>query len=403
MSAPIRRKIEAGIFERVDGGGNRLGLEIQYKDAGGKPRRRSVKGATIHDARDQLAKARTQRARHELEPADVRMTLDAVIDHYEVAALPLLRPRSQVVRRAALRRIRPALGHKRMTSINRADVRAWVGTMISDELKANTIRAYYSTLRALFTFAAGDLEVPVTFPKLKPGELPDPADDQREHRVLSDDELRRVLEACEPRWSLYFRTLAETGARASEALGLTPEQVGDGTVRFTAQLAPDGTLRPLKTRTGKRTIEVTRGLSAELRLAGDRERVFPRFAYHQAGREWARALKRAKLDGPPPVLHDLRHTHASRLIALGWDPVEIASRLGDRLETVLRVYTHEFDARRRSAGRRAALEQVYGSPKHVGKSTGLVKDGYQMATHTPSQAITDGAKVQRLRSHQNTA
>ena len=56
--------------------------------------------------------------------------------------------------------------------------------------------------------------------------------------------------------------------------------------------------------------------------------------------------------------------------------VEIASRVGDPIETVLRVYAHEFDAKRRSAQRRASLEDRYG-----GMAT-------EMATHTPSQAIT---------------
>ncbi len=68
------------------------------------------------------------------------------------------------------------------------------------------------------------------------------------------------------------------------------------------------------------------------------------------------------------MIHDLRHTHASRLNALSWDPVEIARRLGDRVETVLRVYVHEFDARRRSAERRAALESLYGE---IGSSSAV--------------------------------
>jgi hypothetical protein len=38
----------------------------------------------------------------------------------------------------------------------------------------------------------------------------------------------------------------------------------------------------------------------------------------------------------------------SGLIADGWDVVEIAKRIGDRLETVLGTYSHEFDAKRRS-------------------------------------------------------
>jgi integrase len=391
---PIRRKLEPGIVERVDADGQRLGLEIQYKDADGKSRRRSVQGG-IHDARDALAAARARRARHGREPADPRMTLAALIDQYEAAVLPNLRPQSRSLRRSAFKRLRPALGRKRVSAINRADVRRWVAGLTADDLKANTVHAYYSALRALYTFAAGDLDIPVTFPRLKATDLPDPGDDRREHRVLTDDELARVLAACDQRWALCVRTLAETGCRASEGLGLTPRRIGDGTITFAAQLARDGTLRPLKTRQSRRSIELTRGLSAALRLAGDRERTFPLLTYHGLRDQWADVLKRAKLADPQPVPHDLRHTHASRLIALGWDPVEVGKRLGDRVETILRVYAHEFDARRRSAERRDALEALYGRDRD--------RDGDQMATYAPSHTITDGARVQHLRSHQNKA
>ena len=61
MSAPIRHKIEPGIYERVSPSGERLGLEIAWKDSDGRTRRRTVKG-DIHAARDELAKARTRRA-----------------------------------------------------------------------------------------------------------------------------------------------------------------------------------------------------------------------------------------------------------------------------------------------------------------------------------------------------
>jgi integrase len=132
--------------------------------------------------------------------------------------LASLRPNSQGVRRSALKRLRKALGPRRITQIGRADVRRFVNDL-SAERKANTVLAYYSTLRAVFTFAADDLDIPVTFPKLKPSELPDPVDDAREHRVLTDDELNRVLAAFDPPLRLYFQTLAETGCRASEALG----------------------------------------------------------------------------------------------------------------------------------------------------------------------------------------
>jgi integrase len=118
------------------------------------------------------------------------------------------------------------------------------------------------------------IDVRCEMPQLKPSERPRPADDARERRVLTDDELAHVLDACGERERLYFRTLAETGARMGEVLGLTRRRIDSDTVTFAEQLARGGELAPLKTRTSRRTIEATRSLAAALALAGGRERIF---------------------------------------------------------------------------------------------------------------------------------
>jgi integrase len=57
-------------------------------------------------------------------------------------------------------------------------------------------------------------------PRLKASERPR-RDDARERRILTDDELGYVLAAAGERDKLYFRTVAETGARMGEGLGIT--------------------------------------------------------------------------------------------------------------------------------------------------------------------------------------
>jgi len=256
---PTRKRIERGIYQRLGADGTVLGLEIAYKDGDDHTRRRSVSGG-LPNARDTLAAARVRRVNRDAEPLDPRATFNAVCDADEQAHVASLRPNSQVNRRAALARLRDAFGSKRITQIRRTDVRQWVNDL-AGERKANTVRSYYGVMRAVFNFAASDLDIPVTFPHLKPSELPNPADDRRERRILTDDELARVLDAAPARSRPFLQTCAETGCRASEALGLTPSSVGDGTIAFTRQLGKDGTQ-------SRRTIEVRRALSAQLRLAG---------------------------------------------------------------------------------------------------------------------------------------
>ena len=373
MSAPIRKRVEPGIYERTGADGQRLGLEIVWKDADGKTRRRAVAGH-VQAARDALAQARTRRVKREAEPQDPRVSFDAVADAFEAAHVTALRFKSQEAYKAALERLRAAFGSRRITSIGKVDVRAFVASERAEGLKANTTVSHLNVLSVLFSFARDDLGIPVSMPRLKMTERPRPADDAREHRVSTDDELARVLDACGERERLYFRVLAETGARASEALGLTARRVGADEITFAEQLARSGELAPLKTPNSRRTIEVTRSLAAELALAAGPGRVFGHLNHWAIRRGWSEALRGARLADPQPVIHDLRHTHVSGLIADGWDPVEVSSRIGDTLATTLRVYSHEFDTQRRSQQRRGALEARYGS---------------KMATDTAQQTATD--------------
>jgi len=375
---PTRQKVEPGIYERVDAAGNRLGLEVVFKDTTGSTRRRSVAGG-IQEARDALAEARTRRVKREREPLDPRVSFNDVADVFESTHVAGLRPASQQAYRHALVRLRTAFGKKRISSITKIDVRAFIAAETREGLKANTIAAHLAALSAIFTFARDDLGIPIAMPRLKPSERPQPADDVRDHRVLADDELARVLAACGERSRLFFRTLAETGLRQSEALGLTSRRVGADTLTIHEQLSRSGKLAPLKTRQSRRTIEVTRGLAAALTLAAGSERVFAHLDHSAIRRAWSSALEVARLDDPQPVIHDLRHTHVSGLIADRWDPVEVAGRIGDTLATTLRVYAHEFDAERRSELRRGALEARYGGG---------------MATRDPlSPAITGDAET----------
>ncbi len=381
--APIRRKLETGIYERVNSAGERLGLEIVYKDKAGQTRRRAVAGS-IQDARDALAAARTRRVKRESEPLDPRVSFKTVADAFERSHVASLRPNSRQVYTTALRRLRASFGNKRISSIDKPDLRAFIAAERAEGLKANTILGHLAAMSTLYSFARDDLGMPVTLPRLKPSERPRAADDAREHRVLSDSELRAVLAACDERSRLYFRTLAETGARESEALGLTRRRIGADEVAFREQLARSGALAPLKTRQSQRTIEITRALAAELRLAGGPGRVFEHLAHRSIERAWAAALARAQLADPQPVIHDLRHTHVSGLIADGWDPVEVAARIGDTLATTLKVYAHEFDAGRRSEQRRRALEARYAG------DIGATDGDPGMATDGPPQTAADG-------------
>jgi integrase len=399
---PTRNRLELGICERLDPvTGERLGLEIYWDDARGVSHRKPVpggKGATMRAARDLLAKARTRRVGRELEPGDVRATFDAVADEFEALHVAGLRDNSQQAHHSALVRLRGHFGERKLVNIDRACVRAFITAERGEGLKANTINGHLRTLSALYSFAFDDLNLPVTMPRLKPSDKPKPAEDEREKRILNDDELGHLLAACPERSQLYFRTLAETGMRESECLGLASRGIGYDTIEIAKQLSRrrKGELKPLKWAGSRRTIEITRGLAAEVSLVAGSRLVFPHLNHSKVEWDWCVALRRANLQDPQPTIHDLRHTHVSALIADNWDPQAAADRIGDTLKTMQEEYAHPFDAKRRGPARRAALEARYGAG-----------DGRGMAGNPAQQSATDGpghrAEIGDLQAKRNRA
>ena len=126
----------------------------------------------------------------------------------------------------------------------------------------------------------------------------------------------------------------------------------------------------MKTRRSRRQIAITSDLAAALReyrvasvASGDHDLVFHRqdgrpYSHGAADRALQTAVRNAKLD-PAPSWHDLRHTHVSRLLAAGRDPVSVAARIGDSVQTLLSTYAHEFDTARRRAQESNELASMY--------------------------------------------
>jgi hypothetical protein len=90
--------------------------------------------------------------------------------------------------------------------------------------------------------------------------------------------------------------------------------------------------------------------------------------------------------------HDLRHTHVSRLFASGHDPVAIASRIGDSIQTVLSTYAQEYDAARRRDDESQALAALYDRA-----SRGSFMEARGRPQQTPTEAPADLALARAIR------
>jgi integrase len=370
-TTPRRVRVESGIYERPDGR-----LEIGWRDARGKLRWRVVDGK-LKAARAELAQEHAKRARGEAVAADPRLTFDAAAEAWWEARVTRLRPATQRAYGPALKHLRAHFGRQRIASIAPADVAAYVAA--KSHLKGWTVKGHLTVLSAVYRYANRHLGVAAPNPVSALDSVERPkTDDSKPKRILNADELARLIAAVSPRHRLIFRLAAETGCRLAEVLGLAWEDIDvkGQAITFTYQLDRHGKRVPLKTARSRRVLEVTPGLAGELRkhkLASEdtspRALVFVRSSgrghdhRNVGGRVLARAVGRAKLAAPAPTFHDLRHTHASALIADGWDVESVAARLGHSdVATTQRIYIHEFDAANRSDERRAKLAALYGNP-----------------------------------------
>jgi integrase len=367
---PRRRPVarHPGIYYRPRPGGKVAPpYEIRYLDSSGK-RRWAVVHGSLEDAEAKRAELMLRRRRRErIEP--VRQTFE----EYAWAWLERqpVRERTREVHSWALREhLIPYFGRRRLDQITVDDVAAFIAAMRRKGLRGSTTLTALRPLSRILGHAARRGAIPINpCSQLERGERPR-LDDQRPKRILSLEEMQALIAGadCE-QYRCLLELMLASGVRIGEALGLA---VGDldrehALIRVEYQLGRDGARTPLKTAESQRSIDIPPQLMRRLRaLVAARGAVFDPTALVFASRNGTglvrkvarealkRAVKAAGIAAPEPALHDLRHSHASMLIALDVPVVDVQRRLGHRKpDTTLRVYAHQWkerEARRSQIG-----------------------------------------------------
>lgn len=151
---------------------------------------------------------------------------------------------------------------------------------------------------------------------------------------------------------MAFMVLNWTGIRLGELLALTAADVDfeKRTISITKSyqcLGKKDVITPPETSKTKRVITIPEFLAADIKDyidnlygVGENDRMFPITKYFLE-HEIKRGIKES---GVKKIrIHDLRHSHASMLIELGFSPLEIADRLGhEKVETTLNTYSHLY-------------------------------------------------------------
>lgn len=285
------------------------------------------------------------------------ITLEAWFEHHLAHATSVTPGTVAEYRRVAARSWLPTLGPLPLEAIGRDDVARWIGeqartlTKRGTPTSSKTIANQHGLLSAVMASAVDAGRIPsnpcrgLGIPRTERGEMV----------FLTQAEYAVLVSKVEPKWQPLVNLLAGTGLRWGEATAL---RWGDldleadvPVVRVARAWKRGVTYKVLgtpKTRRSLRTVSLPAQVVAELQpLQGPVDQLVfrsPRGGMVHSGnfrdRVWLPARERSGLTKAPRV-HDLRHSHASWLIAAGVPLPVIQRRLGhESIQTTVDVYGH---------------------------------------------------------------
>jgi integrase len=249
------------------------------------------------------------------------------------------------------------LGQRKTAGITHDDIVRWIKYMEGKGLAAKTIANHHGLLSATMQTAIRQ-GVRETNP-CKGVKLPKTKASEDATHFITHDEWDRIIAGMDAQFRPFFQLLVGTGLRFGEASALRAADfrldAATPTVRVTKAWKQDGHngwfIGPPKTRRSTRTVSLAPSTVQAVRDAvegagdglvftmvrGGAMRSSP--TYQKA---WKPALLAAGFTpGNMPRMHDIRHTHASWMIAAGMEIVALSRRLGhESITTTMDRYSH---------------------------------------------------------------
>ena len=292
--------------------------------------------------------------------ADMDMSFEAFTELYEKDIRPRLKENTWLTKEHIIKtKILPYFGKRNISEITTKDVIAWQNELLAyrDEKKQPYSQTYLKTvhnqLSAIFNHAVRHYDLRSN-PAAKAGSMGEK--DGGNISFWTKEEYQRFAdEMMDKPVSYYaFEMLYWCGIREGELLALTPADFDfkAGTVKISKsyqRLHGEDVITTPKTKKSNRTIKMPPFLCEEMQdylkmLYGlkKKDRIFTiskSYLHHEMDRgAKAAGVKRIRI-------HDLRHSHVSLLIDMGFTPVAIADRLGhESIEVTLR-YAHLFPSK----------------------------------------------------------
>lgn len=248
-------------------------------------------------------------------------------------------------------KIIPYFKKKNMNEIKASDVRAWQNALMKKGYSETYLKTVNNQLSAIFNYAVRYYDL-IDNPCRKAGSIGKSHAGEKEFWTKQEFKQFLVTVEDKPETKMAFLLLYWTGMRIGELLAITYNDIDlekrTISVNKSYQRIEGRDIITLpKTPKSKRIITIQPFLVEELKeytshlygIMAD-ERMF-RFTKSYMEHEIIRGIKAS---GVKRIrLHDIRHSHASLLVEMGFTPLAIAERLGhEKIETTLNTYSHLY-------------------------------------------------------------
>ena len=289
--------------------------------------------------------------------ADLNMTFETFVKLYEKDIKPKLKLNTWLTKESVIaNKIMPYFAKKKMCEITARDVIAWQNEMreqtlsTGKHLSPDYLKNIHSQLSSVFNHAVKFYGMQSN-PAAKAGRMGE--ENPKEMLFWTKEEYLKFIDAMMDKPMLYyaFEILYWCGIREGELLALTPADFDfeKQTLRINKsyqRLQGKDVITTPKTKKSNRVIQMPDFLCEEMQdyfkqLYGLEQdsRIFP-LSKH--------ALKRGMEYGCRQTgvkvirIHDLRHSHVSLLINLGYSAVAIGDRVGHESVEITYRYAHLF-------------------------------------------------------------
>lgn len=320
--------------------------KFYYEDFTGQRKQKKKRGFKL-----QREAKEYERTFLEKQSKDINMSFESFLELYYDDQLQRLKPKTvQTKKNIISNHVLPYFKNKSMNDITAIDIRQWQNTLMNEnDFSEAYLLKIHAQLNAIFNFAVKFYNLNVN-PCAKAGSIG--SHKSREMEIYTLEEFNKLIEGTDdPIDKLIFTTLFYTGMRKGELFALQRKDIDlvNGVIDINKsyqRIEKENVITSPKTEKSVRKVIIPNFLTALLEaylnsiysIKNDTY-IFMDYYTRTRGR-LKMAQKKAELK--EIRIHDFRHSHASLLIELGYSPLLIAERLGDTVETTLKVYSHLY-------------------------------------------------------------